>query len=240
MQCIILAGGKGTRIRDRSGDLPKSLIPVLGKPFIYYQLAWLARQGITHVVLSIGYRGAMIQSAVGDGSRFGLSIAYADEGDALRGTGGAVRLIADLGLLEPGFFVLYGDSFLPIDLAPLWRASGNGRACTMAVLRNLGRWDKSNVVFKDGKIVLHDKFADASAAAAMEFIDYGISVLTRDVIAREIPAGEVFDLAELLKCLSVQGRLKGYEVSERFYEIGSPQGLDDFEGYIRGIEKRGT
>ena len=178
MQCIILAGGKGTRIRERSGDLPKALIPVLGKPFIFYQLEWLARQAVTKVVLSLGYRGSMIKAAVGDGSRFGLSVAYADEGDALRGTGGALRLVADLGLLEPGFFVLYGDSFLPVDLAPMWRVSEEGRICTMAVLRNLGRWDKSNVVFKDGKIVLYDKFADESAAAAMEFIDYGISVLT--------------------------------------------------------------
>ena len=118
MQCIILAGGKGTRIRERSGDLPKALIPVLGKPFIFYQLAWLARQAVTKVVLSLGYRGNMIKAAVGDGSRFGLSVVYADEGDALRGTGGALRLIADLGLLESGFFVLYGDSFLPVDLAP--------------------------------------------------------------------------------------------------------------------------
>ena len=237
MQCIILAGGKGTRIRERSGGLPKALIPVLGKPFIFYQLAWLARQGITQVVLSVGYRGNMIKAAVGDGSQFGLSVAYADEGDTLRGTGGALRVIAELKLLESGFFVLYGDSFLPIDLAPMWRVSKEGRICTMAVLRNLGRWDKSNVVFKDGKILLYDKFAAEFAAAAMEFIDYGISVLTSDVIMREIPAGEVFDLAELLKRLSVQGKLKGHEVSERFYEIGSPQGLDDFEAYIRGQEK---
>jgi NDP-sugar pyrophosphorylase family protein len=237
MQCIILAGGMGTRIRERSGDLPKALIPVLGKPFIFYQLAWLARQAVTRVVLSLGYRGSMIKAAVGDGSQFGLAVAYADEGDVLRGTGGALRFIADLELLDSGFFVLYGDSFLPIDLAPMWQVSEDGRACTMAVLRNLGRWDKSNVVFRDGKILLYDKFADPSAAAAMEFIDYGISVLTRDVIKSEIPAGGVFDLAELLKRLSLHGRLKGYEVSERFYEIGSPQGLDDFEAYVRGQEK---
>jgi NDP-sugar pyrophosphorylase family protein len=240
MQCIILAGGMGTRIRERSGDLPKALIPVLGKPFIFYQLAWLARQAVTRVVLSLGYRGSRIKSAVGDGSQFGLSVAYADEGDALRGTGGALRFIADLELLESSFFVLYGDSFLPIDLARMWRVSKDGRACTMAVLRNLGRWDKSNVVFKDGNILLYDKFANEAAAAAMEYIDYGISVLTRDVIRSGIPSGEVFDLAKLLNRLSLQRRLKGHEVLERFYEIGSPQGLDDFEAYIRGKEKPGT
>jgi NDP-sugar pyrophosphorylase family protein len=232
MQCVILAGGMGTRIRERSGDMPKALILVLGKPFIFYQLAWLARQAITRVVLSIGYRGSMIQSAVGDGSQFGLSVAYADEGDALRGTGGALRFIADLGLLEPGFFVLYGDSFLPLDLAPMWQVSEEGSVCTMAVLRNRGRWDKSNVVFKDGKIVLYDKFASDQNTADMEYIDYGISVLTRETILGEIHSDEVADLAKLLNSLSIQGRLKGHEVFERFYEIGSPQGLDDFEAYV--------
>src|SRR6187399_1289937 len=114
MQCVILAGGLGTRIRDRSGGLPKSLIPVLGKPFVFYQLEWLKRQKVERVVLSVGHRGDLIADVVGDGSNFGLSIAYADEGRDLRGTGGALRFIADQGLLDPGFFVLYGDSYLPI------------------------------------------------------------------------------------------------------------------------------
>jgi len=226
----------GTRIRHRSGDRPKALIPVREKPFIFYQLAWLARQSVTRVVLSIGYQGRMIQSAVGDGSQFGLSVVYADEGNNLRGTGGALRFIADLGLLDSGFFVLYGDSFLPIDLVPMWQSSRKGRDCTMAVLRNCGRWDKSNVIIKNGKIALYDKLADNLRADDMEYIDYGISVLTREVITHEIRAGEVADLAKLLNRLSVDGKLKCHEVFQRFYEIGSPQGLDDFEAYVRKDE----
>jgi len=240
MQCVILAGGKGTRIRERSGDLPKALISVLGKPFLFYQLAWLAAQGVTKIVLSIGYRGSLIRAAVGDGNRFKLTVTYADEGDALRGTGGALRFIADLGLLEAGFFVLYGDSFLPIDLAPMWQISEEGRQCTMAILRNRGKWDTSNVVFKDGRLVLYDKFADDSVRARMDYIDYGISILTREAVVREIPSNEVTDLAALLNRLSIQGKLKGYEVFERFYEIGSLQGLNDFETYIRARGETGT
>src|SRR6266516_4867868 len=129
MQCVILAGVLGTRILERSAYLPKTLITVLGKPFIEYQLEWLARQGVRKVVLSIGYRGAMIAAAVGDGARFGLSVCYADEGNVLRGAGGALRLAADLGLLDEAFFLLYGDSYLPIDLAPVWRTSEEGRVC---------------------------------------------------------------------------------------------------------------
>src|SRR4029077_972198 len=234
MQCVILAGGLGTRIKGRSGELPKALIPGLGKPFIVYQLEWLARQNVRRIVLSIGHRGAAIAQAVGDGSRFGLSVATCDEGEKLRGTGGALRLAADRGLLDPGFFVLYGDSYLPIELAPLWHASEGGRVATMAIMQNKGRWDRSNVVFRDGRIALYDKTVRGTAENTMDYIDYGVSVLPRDVVKESFGAGEVADLSTLLNRLSVQGKLRGHEVFERFYEIGSPQGLEEFEEFLRG------
>lgn len=233
MQCVILAGGLGTRIRGRSGDLPKALIPVLGKPFIAYQLELLARQGIDKVVLSVGYRGAMIADTIGDGSKFGLSVAYSDEGEVLRGTGGALRYVADLGLLDDAFFVLYGDSYLPIDYPAVWRTSESGVICTMTVMRNQGKWDRSNVVVRDGKLVLYDKFVPDPAAAGMEFIDYGLSVLRRDVILAELKPDEKADMAVVMNRLSLSGRLRAHEIVERFYEIGSPDGLDDFESYLR-------
>ena len=233
MQCVILAGGLGTRIKGRSGDLPKALIPVLGKPFIVYQLEWLARQNVRRIVLSIGHRGAAIARAVGDGSQFGLSITYCDEGEDLRGTGGALRLAADRGLLDAGFFVLYGDSYLPIELAPLWHKSESGRVATMAIMRNRGRWDRSNVVYRDGKLLLYDKSAGDAAENNMEYIDYGVSVLRRGIIMENIGANDVSDLSTLLNRLSRDGRLRGHEVFERFYEIGSPQGLEEFEDHVR-------
>jgi N-acetyl-alpha-D-muramate 1-phosphate uridylyltransferase len=238
MQCVILAGGLGTRIKGRSGELPKALIPLLGKPFIFYQLEWLARQNVRRVVVSIGHRGEAITRAVDDGSPFGLSIAYCDEGENLRGTGGALRLAADRGLLDPGFFVLYGDSYLPVELAPLWHASEGGRVATMAVMQNKGRWDRSNVVFRDGRVVLYDKSVGGTAGNTMDYIDYGVSVLPRDVVMESIGAGEVADLSTLLNRLSMDGRLRGHEVFERFYEIGSPQGLEEFEEFLRSQSSR--
>ena len=237
MQCVILAGGLGTRIRDRSGDLPKALIPVLGKPFVFYQLEWLASQNVRQAVLSVGYRGTMIAQAVGDGSQFGISVVCCDEGEVLRGTGGALRLAADRGLLNEAFFVLYGDSYLPIELAPVWRTSEAGQVCTMTVMRNAGRWDRSNVAVRDGKI-LYDKFASDPASLGMDYIDYGLSVLRRDVVVGEIAEGATADLARLLNTLSVTDRLRAHEIFERFYEVGSPQGLDDFEAYIRDHDAR--
>ena len=238
MQCVILAGGLGTRIRDRSGGLPKALIPVLGKPFVFYQLEWLKRQNVDRVVLSIGYGGDLIAGAVGDGSRFGLTVAYADEGGDLRGTGGALRFIADQDMLDQGFFVLYGDSYLPIDIAPVWRISEEGSVPTMTIIKNENRWDKSNVVFDDGELILYDKSATDPAALGMSYIDYGLSVLTKDAIIEGIPSGAVMDLSQLLHRLSVERRLRACEVFHRFYEVGSPQGLDDFTSFVAASQRK--
>jgi NDP-sugar pyrophosphorylase family protein len=239
MQCIILAGGLGTRILERSGELPKALVPVLGKPFLYYQLEWLAQQNVRDVVMSVGYKSELIRAAVGNGESFGLSVTYADEGSALRGTGGALRYVVDLGLSQDAFFVMYGDSYLPVDLSPVWQTSGNGQIPTMAVLRNEGRWDKSNVIFRDGRLVLYDKFARDPAALGMDYIDFGLSVVTREAIVQGIASNTKVDIADLFNQLSKQGRLRGHKVLTRFYEIGSPQGLDDFEAYLRNITEGG-
>jgi len=235
MQCVILAGGMGTRIFERSGGLPKALIPVLGKPFLFYQLEWLARQDVRDVVVSVGYKGELIKAAVGNGKNFGLSVTYAEEGSVLRGTGGALRYAADLGLLQSAFFVVYGDSYLPVDLAPVWWTSGLGQVPTMTVLRNEGRWDKSNVIFRNGTLILYDKFAPDPTALGMGYIDFGLSVLTREAIIQGIVSDSKVDLALLFNQLSTEGSLRGHEVFERFYEIGSPQGLDDLEAYLRSI-----
>lgn len=231
MQCLILAGGLGTRVRELTGATPKPLLPVLGKPFIHYQLEWLAGHGIDSVVLSIGYRGDMIRSAVGDGRAFGLAVRYSDEGERLLGTGGAVRFAIDADLLDPGFLLLYGDSYLPIDPRPVWIFSGEGHHPTMTVLKNDGRWDRSNVRYGGGRVQLYDKTHPDPAAAGICYIDYGLSVLTRDCVSRHIPPGATADLSNIFAAESRAGRLLGFEVYERFYEIGSVQGIRDFTAF---------
>jgi NDP-sugar pyrophosphorylase family protein len=180
----------------------------------------------------VGHLGAVIAAAVGDGARFGLSVAYSDEGEKLRGTGGALRLAADLDLLDESFFLLYGDSYLPIDLAPVWRRSDEGQVCTMTVLRNQGRWDRSNALIRPNGDLYYDKTIADPISAGMDYIDYGLSVLRRDAVCNAIASGAKADLAALLNELSTAGELRAHEVHERFYEIGSPEGLDDFAAYI--------
>jgi len=234
MQCVILAGGLATRMRPLTDAIPKALIPAEGKPFVDHQLGWLAAHGVTDVVLSIGYRGDLLRDHVGDGGRFGIRVRYVDEGTELRGTAGALRLAFTEGVLDESFLVTYGDSFLPVDFAAVYaefvRAA---KPALMTVYRNHGRWDSSNVIFEDGSIVLYDKHHRVRPAADFPFIDYGLMAFARRTIADEVPAVGRADLADLLHALSRRGELAGMEVGERFYEIGSLAGLEDFAQWLR-------
>lgn len=232
LPCVILAGGLGTRMRPLTDHIPKSLLPVLGRPFAELQLEWLAGQGVEHVVYSIGYRADMIRAALGSGERFKLLLDYVDEGEDLRGSGGALRLALDRRALPTEFFVMYGDSYLSVDLRAVeqrWRACA--KPALMTVLRNAGQWDRSNVVFHDGE-VFYDKRA-ADDTPGMDWIDYGLSVVRADTIGTWLPPGGRGDLGDLFHELSKRGDLAGFEVSERFYEIGSAAGLAELEQHLR-------
>ena len=233
LQCVILAGGLGTRMRPRTAAVPKALLPVLGEPFADWQLRLLARCGIERVVYCVGYRGDQLRAHVGDGARYGLRVAWVDEGRRLLGTAGALRLALDRGALDEAFFVLYGDSYLPVDVAAVEAAwARSGLPALMTVLRNEGRWDRSNCVYRDGRVVLYDKGRPDDRRAEMAWIDYGLSVLSRAVIAERVPPGAVADLADVQRDLSSAGQLAGMEVRERFYEAGSPEGLRELEAYL--------
>ena len=233
MQCVILAGGLGTRMRPYTEKCPKTLLPVCGRPFAWHQLHWLAAQGINDVVYCIGYQGFQIRRYWDLEPAPVLHLRYVDEGENLRGTGGALRLACDEGVLEDVFFVLYGDSFLPIQFAPVWRRfQTSGAPALMTVLHNQGQWDRSNAVYRDGRVKLYQK---RGSHRDMAYIDYGLSVLRRELIEHQ--AAPVFDLSDLFERLSITGRLAGYEVTQRFYEIGSPQGLQDLEEYLSAARK---
>lgn len=225
MQCVILAGGLGTRMRPLTETCPKTLLPVAGRPFAWHQLNWLAAQGIDEVIYSIGHHGDMIRRYWSEEPSPVRSIRFVDEGEQLRGTAGALRLACEQNVLAENFFVLYGDSFLPVEFVPIWRAfESSGCPALMTVLRNEGRWDSSNVVYQPGHVVLYDK----AGGPGMQYIDYGLSCFRRNLFDDQTPS----DLAALFHQLSLSGRLAGFEVHERFYEIGSPAGLRDLEQYF--------
>ncbi len=229
MQCVILAGGLGTRMWPQTKTIPKTLLPIAGTPFATRQLSWLARSGIDSVVYCVGYLGQLIRDHVGDGASWGLSVRYVDEGDQLRGTAGALRLAHDEGALEEDFLVLYGDSWLQVDPARVLRAARERREpALMTVFLNEGRWDGSNVVLEGTRVVRYAKGLTAPPAE-MRWIDYGLLAFRRWVIAERVPASKPQDLAPLCSELADHGLLAGFEVNQRFYEIGSVAGRDELE-----------
>lgn len=218
-------------MRPHTDELPKALLPVAGVPFAHHQLTWLASQGIGRVVYSIGYRGKQLRDYVGDGGDWGLEVTYVDEGKQLRGTAGALRLASDRDVLADRFFVTYGDSYLPVDMKAIWtHFESTGADVLMTVLENRGRWDTSNVVFEDGRLV-YDKHGRERWGDRMRFIDFGLLAMRRSV-AEEVPPVGAVDLADVLRDLSTAGRVEGYEVHERFFEVGSPDGIRDLEAYL--------
>lgn len=221
---VILAGGLATRLRPMTEKIPKALVEVAGAPFIEHQLRLLFSRGIREVIVAAWYRGEMIEEAIGDGKQFGLSVNYVFDGDVPLGTGGAVRRALDL--LGGPFFVLYGDSYLPCDYAAIQTSFEQQNASgLMTVFRNQGQWDKSNVEMADGRIRAYDK---VNRTARMEYIDYGLGVFRPQVFV-SLPADQPADLATIYQRLVAGRELLAYEVTQRFYEIGSFEGLRELD-----------
>ena len=223
----LLAGGLATRLRPITERIPKALVEVAGRPFIDHQLALLRRNGIRRVVLCLGYLGEQVQAHLGARAIAGMQIEYSYDGEQLLGTGGALRRA--LPLLGDACWVLYGDSYLEIDYAAVLAEFARWRPLAlMTVLHNNNRWDSSNVIFRDGQLLSYDKHR---RVPEMTYIDYGAALLQRAAIER-IPADRPYDLAELYGALVAEGQMIGYEVTRRFYEIGTPQGLAEAERYL--------
>ena len=223
----ILAGGLATRLRPITETVPKSLLEVNGEPFVAHQLRLLQSKGIRRVVLCVGYLGDLIQSAIGDGAALGLQVDYSFDGPALLGTAGAIRKA--LPRLGNPFFVMYGDSYLPCDYAAIARKFEFAAALgMMTVFRNEGKWDTSNVEFEAGKILAYSK---TNRTPRMRYIDYGLGVFRAQAF-NNLPAAKACGLAELYADLLHRGQLAAFEVHERFYEIGSPAGLQETAEFL--------
>ena len=233
MQVVILAGGLGTRLKAVAPNTPKALVPVAGRPFIEHQFELLKRNGLTRVLLCVGYFANLIEEHVGDGSRFGVSVQYSYEDPGmLLGTGGA--LINAMGLLEDSFLTIYGDSYLPTDYRAVVDAfvRRNVKAM-MCVFRNEGKWDKSNVRIAEEHVSFYSKAAQPGDA---DYIDYGLSAYRKSVIQTYHGITLPIDLGRVQEDLVRRGEMGAFEVRERFYEIGKPEGLAELDRALRARE----
>jgi len=223
----ILAGGMATRLGDLARDTPKALIDVAGRPFIAHQLDLLRAHGLTDIVLCTGYLGARLEDAVGDGSQHGVHVRYSPDGPRPLGTGGALRQA--LPLLGEAFFTMYGDSYLECDYRAVERAFlASGRPALLTVMRNDDQWDRSNVLCVNSRIVRYSK---EHRTADMRHIDYGLAVMRAGVF-RSYPDEGTLDLARVYEDLAARDELAAYEVSDRFYEIGTPSGLAETRQHL--------
>ena len=221
---VILAGGLATRLRPITERIPKALVEVGGQPFIAHQLRLLKSHGVQHVIISAWYKGEMIREYVRNGNQFGMDVEYVFDGDYPLGTGGAIRQA--LTLFTDPFFVLYGDSYLPCDYADIQaHFDRHTRPGLMTVYRNQGQWDTSNVEMRNNEILCYDKI---NRTTRMEFIDYGLGLFKRDVFA-SMPQGQPADLTEIYQNLVAHHSLLAYEVKQRFYEVGSFEGLQELD-----------
>jgi N-acetyl-alpha-D-muramate 1-phosphate uridylyltransferase len=233
VQAVVLAGGLATRMRPRTLTVPKAMLEVAGRPFVDWQLERLAACGIRDVVMCVAFLAEQIEEHVGDGARFGVQVRYADEGEKLLGTAGAIRRAHHEHPLEPTFLVTYGDSYLPFDYAEPLRILESHGDCdgVMSAYKNEGAYDASNTqVSGDGTWIL--RYEKGVKDPALDHIDYGATALRRAVI-EALPLGVPHGLDAIQHDLASRKRLRACVARERFFEIGSPDGLADLDSHLR-------
>lgn len=233
LQVVVLMGGLGSRLGQQTANTPKPLILVNGTPFFEYEFKLLLKSGFRKFLFLVGYRAYMIEEYFGDGSRYGqdVQISYSYDGEELLGTGGAV--VKALPLLENDFMLIYADSFMDINYFEVvyryFEGKERGRNSLMTVMENSDRFDKSNVVFQDGEILVYNK---KTPTPEMQYIDYGIEVFSKEIF-QNFNLGIKIDLADFQTQLVENGMCVGCEETHRFYEIGTADSLAEFTKYIR-------
>ena len=221
----LLAGGRGKRLGTLTQEIPKPMIPVAGRPFIEWPLGQLRAAGFSRVVLCIGYLGDVIRDYVGDGKRFGLDVAYSEDGPGLDGTLGAIRRA--LPLLDDPVPVLYADTYLTLDFAAVVRKHLRSDATsTMTVFRNRDSLDASNALVEGEKVIAYSK---APVPAGANWIDYGFLVIGYHALAESGDA----DLAPFIEGLAASGEVAAWRVDEQFHDIGGADALRETDAWLR-------
>lgn len=228
LEVLILAGGLAKRLRPHTDKIPKALVNVAGRPFIFHQLDNLLKQGVKKVVLCVGHYGQMIEDRVGSTYKDQIEIVYSYDGEVLLGTGGAVQKALKK-ISQESFFVTYGDSYLLEPLTKIYTAFNSKEFDALLVIyKNNNKWDESNCVFDGKRVVLYDK---KNPNCLMSYIDYGISIFQKRNFENYLDKIS-FDLGEVMHDLSIKCKLSGYEARSRFYEIGSHFGYQELNQYL--------
>ena len=228
MQIVILCGGKATRLYPLTKKIPKSMMRFEGKPFLEQQLDLLKKNRIFDIVLCVGYKAEQIKKYFGDGKNFGVEIKYSSDKKRLLGTGGALKKAENL--LEDSFLVMWGDSYLPFNFQKAIKFfKKSNKPGMMIVFKNLNKYEPSNVEVKNNLVKSYSK---KRKTKKMKYIDYGISIYRKEVL-KYLPKNQVCDLTKLQQALIKKRQLLAYPAEKRFYQIGSPDGLEELKNYIK-------
>jgi len=227
MQMVIICGGLGTRLGHLTKYTPKSMIQIEGKPFLEYQIENLKKQSVTDIVLCVSHLSEKIEEYFGNGERFGVNIKYSFEKEKLLGQIGAVKN-AEL-LLKDQFFIMYGDSYLSIELHKIHNFfMQHDKPALMVVYKNQDKYDKSNIIIQDNLVI---GYGEKQRTRDMIYIDYGTSILRKKVLD-QVPKDTPYSTEQFFSELIKKQELMAFESQERFYHIGNPEALEEFRNYI--------
>ena len=232
-EVIILAGGLATRLRSLTKKNPKSLIKINNKPFIERQLDFLEKQGIKKVVISIGHHGNKIKKYLNKYYKKKIKILYIKDTPILLGTGGAI--INSLKFLKDFFYVVYGDSYLRIDLKRMKKVYKKKKPkILMALYKNNNKLDRSNISINKQGYIYYDK---KNPKKNMKYIDYGVSIMKASIF-KKFKKKKYYDLENIFYYYSLRKDIIGMKFKNRFFEIGSKKGINDANNYFKKIKNR--
>ena len=201
------------------------MVVVGGKPFLEHEIGLLKSCGITDFVLCVGHLGEKVEAYFGDGGRWGVRVRYSYDGPRLLGPAGALKRAE--GLLDELFFVTYGDAYLRADYRSMMRALvDSGKLGAMAVYENHDQYGRSDVAVSGGRVVRYDK-----RGSGMDWVNFGVSALRKRALSL-IPPGRECGEEEFYGELIRRDELLAFPVTDRFYEIGTPASLKEFERFI--------
>jgi len=228
-EAIILAGGLGTRLRSVVRDIPKPMALLQEKPFLEYLLSYLASFGITHTILSVGYKYEVIKEYFGDNYK-GIELSYAVEKAPL-GTGGGIKYALSFARTE-SLFLLNGDSFFNVDLHDLgefYNAYQPDMAMTVKKMRNIERY--GTVELDVCKVI---SFLP-KAPVRFGFINGGVYAISRRLFDR-FPLGDVFSFeSDFLGAYLEELRICAMKSNEYFIDIGVPEDYEKAQEELPGL-----
>jgi MurNAc alpha-1-phosphate uridylyltransferase len=220
MKAMVLAAGLGMRLRPLTDAVPKALVEAGGKPLVVWQLERLARAGFREVVINVSWLGERIEARLGNGSAFGLSVAYSREAQPLESAGGIAQARALLG--PAPFALINSDVYCDYDLAALRRRALGPHLAHLVLAPNPPHHPAGDFSLEGGA---------AGNAAAPRYTYTGIA-LVDPVLVAPVRAGEKAQLAPLLRAAAAQGQLSGELHAGLWRDVGTAERLAELESLL--------